>query len=144
MEWCSRQKNIAGIVMPDMNGGRKIVDLQSKKIFDVEYTGTDNTLVPLTHVGKFHFYTAALEKANAIMQAALNQSHHWFVIDEAGKLELECKGFYQSITKAVELYNNDKVYGNLLITVRESLLTEVIDFFKINNHQVITQLNGLA
>lgn len=144
MEWCGRQKNIAGIVMPDKNGSRKIIDLQTKTVFDIEHTGAANSPVPLTHVGRFQFYTAAFDRANAIMLAALDQHPHWFVIDEAGKLELECKGFYESIIKAVELYNKDNFPGNLLITVRETLLAEVIDCFKIKNHRVITQLKDLV
>jgi nucleoside-triphosphatase THEP1 len=143
MQWCGGQKNIAGIVMPDMNGSRKIIDLQTKTVFDIEYTGADDPELPLTHVGRFHFYTAVFDKANEILLAALDQPPHWLVIDEAGKLELECKGFYRSIIKAVELYNNENFSGNLLITVRESLLAEVIDFFNIKNFQVITQLKDL-
>ena len=55
----------------------------------------------------------------------------WLIIDEAGKLELNGKGFYEAIIKAVYLYNNNKTTGNLLITVRESLCKDVIAFFKL-------------
>lgn len=130
--------------MPDINGSRKILDLQTKNMFDIECTDATNTKELLTAVGRFHFYTASFEKANAIVLAALNQTQGWLVIDEAGKLELDRKGFYDSIVKTVEIYNNDNAAGNLLITVRESLCKEVISFFKIKDARVIHQLQDLV
>ncbi|MBK6379160.1 MAG: hypothetical protein IPF72_05210 [Chitinophagaceae bacterium] len=144
LQWCNQQKNIAGILMPDINGSRKILDLQTKNMFDIECTDATNTKELLTAVGRFHFYTASFEKANAIVLAALNQTPGWLVIDEAGKLELDRKGFYDSIVKTVEIYNNDNAAGNLLITVRESLCKEVISFFKIKDARVIHQLQDLV
>ena len=144
LQWCNQQKNIAGILMPDINGSRKILDLQTKNMFDIECTDATNTKELLTAVGRFHFYTASFEKANAIVLAALNQRPGWLVIDEAGKLELDRKGFYDSIVKTVEIYNNDNAAGNLLITVRESLCKEVISFFKIKDARVIHQLQDLV
>ena len=144
LQWCNQQKNIAGILMPDINGCRKILNLQTKNIFNIECTDATNTKELLTTVGRFHFYNAAFEKANSILLAALNQMPGWLVIDEAGKLELEGKGFYESIVKAVVVYNNNKVAGNLLIAVRESLCNEVISFFEIKNFQVIHQLEDLV
>ncbi len=144
LQWCNRQKNTMGILMPDINGSRKILDLHTRNIFDIECTDAANTKEMLTAVGRFHFYTAAFEKANAIVLAALNERPGWLVIDEAGKLELDGKGFYESIEKAVDVYNQDRVAGNLLITVRESLCAEVISFFKIKNFQVVHQLENLV
>jgi nucleoside-triphosphatase len=143
-QWCNQQKNIAGILMPDIDGSRKIFDLQTKNIFDIECADAANTKELLTAVGRFHFYTAAFEKANAIALAALKQRPTWLVIDEAGKLELDGKGFYELIEKAVSFYSNDKVAGNLLITVRESLCNEVISFFKIKRGLIVHRLKDLV
>jgi nucleoside-triphosphatase THEP1 len=142
-QWCNRQKKISGILMPDLNGSRKILDLHTKKCFDIECTDPADTTEQLIAVGRFHFYTEAFDKANAIVLAALNEMPDWLVIDEAGKLELDGKGFFESIVKAVEIYSNKKVSGNLLLTVRESLLTEVISFFKIKSFKIIHQLEEL-
>jgi nucleoside-triphosphatase len=143
LQWCNQQKSIAGILMPDINGSRKIFDLHTNNIFDIECTDAVNTKELLTSVGRFHFYTVGFEKANAIVLAALNQRPGWLVIDEAGKLELDEKGFYESIVKAVDVYKNGKVSGDLLITVRESLCNEIISFFKIKNFRIIHQLEDL-
>jgi nucleoside-triphosphatase THEP1 len=143
MEWCNQQKNIYGILMPDISGSRKIFDLHSKTIFDIECTDTAGATEALTAVGRFHFYSVVFEKANSILMHALAQKPGWMVIDEAGKLELAKKGLYDGIIKAVELYNDKKITGNLLITVRDSLCEEVISFFEIKNCRVIHDLGEL-
>ena len=107
--------------MPDINGSRKIFDVRSREIFDIECADAINTKEPLITAGRFHFYTTAFEKANSILINALNHEPAWLVIDEAGKLELENKGFYSSIVRALEIYDNNEMTGNLLITVRDSL-----------------------
>ncbi len=143
LQWCYQQKNISGILMPDITGRRKIFDVQTKEVFDIECTDQANTTERLTVVGRFYFYTATFEKANTILVNALTQNPDWLVIDEAGKLELEGRGFYHSIIKAVSLYNSNRKSGNLLIAVRESLCNEVISFFKIKNCHIIHKLEEL-
>jgi len=120
LQWCNEQKNVCGILMPDISGSRKILDIKTKEVFDIECTDAENTKEPLTTIGKYHFYTAAFDKANLILLDSLAQKPNWLIIDEAGKLELEGKGFYSSIKKATELYNNKEKTGNLLITGRDS------------------------
>ncbi len=144
LQWCNQQKNIYGVLMPDINGSRKILDLHTKDIFDIECIDVGNTNQSLTSVGKFHFYTAAFEKAHLIISSALMQEPDWLIIDEAGKLELDGKGFYSAMIKAVELYNSKHALGNLLITVRDSLCAEVIAFFKLKDYIVIHQLRDIT
>ena len=81
--------------MPDMNGSRKILNLKTEEVFDIECTSVETSLEPLTSVGKFHFYTSAFEKANTMLIGTLEHDPRWLVIDEAGKLELEGKGFLE-------------------------------------------------
>jgi len=139
LKWCNRQKNIAGILMPDMDGSRKILNLHTKAVFDIECTDPLHTAEPLTAIGRYYFYTAAFEKANHILLQALSQNPGWLVIDEAGKLELAGKGFHDPIVKAVAFYSNVNNPGNLLISARDSLCNEVISFFNIKACRVIDQ-----
>jgi nucleoside-triphosphatase THEP1 len=143
LEWCNRQENIAGVLMPDINGTRKIFDINSKEIFDIECVDAANTNESLTSVGRFHFYSMAFERANSILINALAQKPRWLLIDEAGKLELDGKGFFSAIIKAIPFYDDTNTTGNLLMTVRESLCNEAISFFKIKNYRVIHQLEEL-
>ena len=142
-KWCNLQKNIHGILMPDINGCRKFFDIRTNKIFDAECADSVNTKEPLISIGKFNFYTAAFEKANSILLDALSQNPHWLVIDEVGKLELTGKGFYKSVDEAVKLYSDKNKPENLLITVRDSLCEDVISFFNIKNFKVINSLDAI-
>lgn len=129
--------------MPDMNGSRKILNLKTKEIFDIECTDIAANLEPLISVGKFYFYSSAFKKANAILVNALEHNPRWLVIDEAGKLELEGKGLYPAIAKAVNIYDNGSKAGNLLITVRDSLCSNVIAFLGLSNYSILHRLEEL-
>jgi nucleoside-triphosphatase THEP1 len=142
LQWCNQQKNVCGILMPDINGSRKILDIKTKQLFDIECTDAENANELLTTIGKYNFYTAVFEKANLILITALTQKPNWLIVDEVGNLELEGKGFYDAIKKATDLYNK-KNTGTLLITIRDSLFEEVIIFFKFKDYSVINSLEEL-
>lgn len=140
LQWCDEHQNIAGVLMPDIGGSRKVLDLTSKDIFDIECTDPLHSNEALTPVGKFHFFTASFEKANTIIELAIGRNPRWLVIDEAGKLELEGKGFYASLIKAIDFYDRPNSSGNLMITVRDSLCEPVIHAFGIKNYTLIDDL----
>jgi nucleoside-triphosphatase len=143
LHWCRKQHRVAGILMPDINGSRKIFDIETGNIFDIEQTEPDTDPALLTNVGRFKFYTAAFEKANAILSGAISKNYKWLVIDEAGKLELGGKGFYQAIIEAIARFDGETGDTNLLMTVREGLCDEVTRFFRIRDYQVIHSLDEL-
>lgn len=143
LNWSDQQEKIAGILMPDINGSRKIFNIDTQELFDVECVNPATATEPLTSIGRFHFYTAAFKKASSVIQDAFNQKKDWLVIDEAGKLELKGEGFFGVVTDAVKLYSNKNRQGNLLITVRDSLLDEIISFFHITNYKVIDTLDAI-
>jgi nucleoside-triphosphatase THEP1 len=144
LQWCNLQKNIAGVLMPDVNDSRKILNLSTKEIFDAECVDLENTNEPRTSIGKYHFYTKAFAKANSILQKAIRQKPYWLVIDEVGKLELKGAGFCFTVAEAVKEYDNEYKYGKLLLTVRDSLCDEVILFFGIKHYKVIDSLKELT
>ena len=144
LHWCNQQKNIMGVARPDINGSRNILNLHTKEVFDIECTDIANTTESLISVGRFYFYAAAFEKANSIILNSLSEDPDWLVIDEAGKLELDEKGFYDSIMKAAGLYANKETPGNLLLTVRDSLCTDVLSFFKLHDCKIIHRLDKLV
>ena len=144
LKWCRRQESVSGILMPDIDGRRKIIDLDTMDVFDIECADTANTKEALTSVGSYNFFNAVFEKANAILIAAISRSPRWLVIDEAGKLELKGKGFYHSIMQAIEHYSNSNTHGNLIIIVRDSLYKEVVSHFKITTCKIIYSMKGIG
>ena len=140
LHWSQRQKNITGILMPDINGKRHIQFIETNEKFIVECDDPDNTNERLVNIGRFHFYAAAFEKANSHIIQASAKPFDWLVIDEVGRLEIEEKGFYPAL--AILLHTGG--YKNLLLVVRDSLYEQVISFFKITDHVLIHQLNELG
>lgn len=143
LTWCSKQKDVRGVLMPDIEGSRKILDLHTKEIFEIECVEPLKATEKIVSVGRFHFYESAFERANDIITGSLSYDPEWLVIDEAGKLELNGKGFYNSLVTAMAFYNTKKGTGNLLLTVRDNLCTEVISFFNIRDYRIIQQLSDV-
>jgi nucleoside-triphosphatase len=142
LQCCDGQKDIQGILMPDIDGSRKILDIGTKEIFDIQCADPVHTTEQITTVGKFHFYTAAFEKANRILLDASKLDPEWLIIDEAGKLELEGKGFYEALRKIIPLY--DKAgKSKLVITVRDFLCEDVIRLFRISNYSIAQEAEEL-
>ncbi|MBK8609323.1 MAG: hypothetical protein IPL84_05085 [Chitinophagaceae bacterium] len=137
------KKNVAGILMPDIDGSRKIYDIDKKDFFDIQCTTGHPVDEPITSVGKFHFFTRAFEKANAIIADAITQKPNWLIIDEVGKLELDGKGFNKAVIEAVDNYNRPDTDGNLLIVVRDSLCDAVVGYFGITNFAIVTRLEDI-
>jgi nucleoside-triphosphatase THEP1 len=139
LSWCNRQKNIAGILMPDIDGQRNIHNIQTKENFIIQCDNPANAKETLVNIGRYHFYATAFEEANSILLQAASIEQDWLVIDEVGKLEMEEKGFYPAVQEII----NTKKYKNLLLVVRDSLCGQVISFFKISNANIIHGLNEL-
>lgn len=144
LQWGTRQQNIAGVAMPDINGSRKILDLSNNTFFDIECPDAATSKERITTIGRFHFYSSAFEKANSILLKALAQHPRWLIIDEVGKLELAGKGFHDPVVKAIEFYGNPVAPGNLLITVRVGLVEDVISLFNLRDCKVIDKLEELC
>jgi nucleoside-triphosphatase len=143
MDWCGKRQHVAGLLMPDIDGSRKILDLESRKLIDVECTRPADATEPLIAIGRFYFYSNAFDRANAILLHALQAAPGWLVLDEAGKLELEGKGFYTSLRAAIDRYTVANTPGNLLVTVRDSLLNAFLAFFNPIDFHIIHQLEAI-
>jgi nucleoside-triphosphatase THEP1 len=135
MEWTASKTNCEGILMPDVNGHRKMFDVGEKEYFDAECSLPNDSNEPLVKVGKYHFYQSAFDKANSIILDAANSFASWIIVDEVGSLELSEMGFYQSVSKLIALKNANKLNAKVLLVVRSSLLKDVVNFFEIESYE---------
>ena len=142
MEWSRRQNNIAGILMPDIEGKRKIFNLQTKEIVELECPDPDNCSEGLIQVGRFYFYAAVFRQVNTILLQSLEAGPDWLVVDEVGKLELNGSGFYDSVNWIISAQKNKTTASKILLVVRENLCDEVISFFKIEDYIKAPDLKG--
>lgn len=140
MQWCKKNTNCAGILMPDVDGSRKMYAIQEAYLFEASCQPSLVTDENVISIGPYSFYKEAFARANKIIIAALNSLVEWLVIDEVGKLELKRTGFYPAVKKAIEAVNTNSFKGNLLLVVRDSLLTAVINELGIEKYEVSSEL----
>lgn len=120
------KNSIGGFLTPDVNGTRTIFDLENKKhlIFQLLEESED-----AISVGRFLFSKSSMD---AIAKKSIEQYHkeniEWIVIDEIGKLELRKTGFHNLLEK---LLLNEWASKNLLLVVRDYLLDEVVEQYKL-------------
>ena len=141
MRWCKDRENIEGVLMPDINGRRKMLDITTQVLFDAEITEESTELI--TETGKYKFYTAAFESANDILLKAIDKSPAYIIIDEVGKLEMKEKGYYKAVVKLIELEKQKKLQSQLILVVRDSFVEDVIKFFDLNECKIIDDLSKL-
>lgn len=140
LDWSNKQQSIGGIIMPDIEGKRKMIDIRTKEVFSAECTNPENTKESLLNIGRYYFYSASFEKANSILYNEILLLPEWLIIDEVGKLEMEGKGFYQAVNKLVPYYQLTADNYKMLLVIRDSLLDPVLSFFKVKDPKVITSL----
>ena len=141
IDWCNNQENSAGILMPDVNGLRKMYDIQTRTMFDAEHNIAIATNEALVSIGNFHFYQSSFDIANYNIDKAINQQKKYVLIDEVGKLELNHQGFYKSVNMAVQSVSDKTYSGTLILTVRDVLLEKVLDSFSISNYNIVNHIN---
>lgn len=137
LAWCKAKENCAGILMPDVDGVRKMYDIKACILFEAECKGQSISNKEMLTIGHYSFFKEAFNKANFIIETALILQPKWLIIDEVGKLELDKKGFYPSVSLAVECLKKCEFKGNLLLVVRESLLSNVTLLFNLKQFKVI-------
>lgn len=140
LEWSKKQKNIAGILMPDMDGERKMLDIRTNEIFDAECKNADDAKESTVNIGRFYFYATSFEKANSILINEMAKAPVWLIIDEVGRLEMEENGFYPALKKIIPFYQSEKTADRLLLVIRDNLVEKVCSFFEIKDPLIVETL----
>lgn len=131
---------IGGFLSPDKSSLRKIYFPREKEFinFQVQLDQVskfnDNNLL---EIGKFHFLKDAFAEATKrTLSQQEAQDISCIMVDEIGKLELKEEGFHKLIIKLLSL---DWTQKNLILFVRDYLLDEVIEFYQIQNVEILTK-----
>ena len=140
-QWCAGKNNVAGILMPDIDGVRHFLNIKSGELFKAEKVG--ETAEEILCVGKYSFSKAAFKMACETLLNALKLMPDILVIDEIGKLELRKAGLYEAVIKAIDVYKNLACENDLILVVREELLNDVIKNFDISGYRLIHGIDEL-
>lgn len=127
--WAADKPGIEGIITLTANGKRILFSLGTKeeRIFE-----TDSSFEgPVQKVGKYIFEASAFEWAENIVVETDFSKVKCFVLDEAGILELEEKGFCKAITILLNKIKDRNT--DIIIVVREALVEKIIELFDLKN-----------
>jgi nucleoside-triphosphatase THEP1 len=111
----------ARILENDKTTGYDVVDISTD---ETEKFLRDRGNEDQQRIGKFYIDSNGEQKGNEIL---MNSQSKLIIIDEIGKLELEDRGWAHSLE---QLVTDSK--SNLLLSVREEVLYEVTEKFKIS------------
>lgn len=130
MEWAMKEKNVKGIFTPIVGNNRMFYNIDKKQFFAMEASSIE---IDTLSIGKYTFSNDAFKNAERIIENGMVNNEDWLVIDEIGPLELKGEGFY-NILKRILSYNNK---FKLLLVVRDSILKEFLNYFAIQEYQLI-------
>ncbi len=129
--WISDRKNCTGLLTPVADNKRKFLDIGSGEYFDME-AGSDETDV--LSVGRFRFNKHSFNRAIDILsQPPISKG--WRLIDEIGPLELRGEGFGPVLRTLLDEYAAHEM--QLLLVVRDTLLDEVCNRFRLDEFDVV-------
>jgi nucleoside-triphosphatase len=103
--------------------GYDIVDIDTN---DSEILLRQNDESTKERIGRFAIYDAGFRKGTTILSSTSILDKTIVVIDEIGRLELQDKGWSASLQQLIKTSEN-----NILITVRDTLVEEVIEKFNL-------------
>jgi nucleoside-triphosphatase THEP1 len=129
------RKDVGGILTPKINGKRFFKIIATQEIFEMETIALDSQCL---QIGNYFFSKDGFEKANKILIDSVHYLN--LVIDEIGPLEINEKGFYNTLLFLLQ--SNFK--HHLILVVRKKLIDTVLQKFSIADLSFeITDINKL-
>jgi nucleoside-triphosphatase len=125
MNYCKVKQNTAGILSPVINGKRHFLNISSNEMKLMESSEEETETL---NIGRYKFSAKAFEWANKILIDCTNKKYETIIIDEIGPLELQGKGFAETL-KFFLIHNEIK--SDLLLVIRENLANQVLHYFGI-------------
>jgi len=132
--WLKDKKNVGGILTPDENGLRKLIDLASGKKYDLQLKEDAQGL----KIGRFVFDETVFQTANEALMKTIAQHDDWIIADEIGKLEImQGKGLEPSVSRLIEHFTKHKTSTKLLLVIRDYLLDDAIDHYQLQDAKIL-------
>ncbi len=137
-KWLEGRNGIGGILMPVIDGKRYFLHISSGGQFPGEAEENEKEVI---RIGPYRFSKRAFGNANREILESFKKNNI-IVIDEIGPIELGGKGFALSLKKILRNKKRiDKI--NLILVVREGLLEQVTENFKISDSKILTDIRDI-
>lgn len=135
-DWIKGQTNIGGILNPDVNGIRKLLDLSSNRYHTLQLNEEDEGI----KIGRFVFDPKGFETAQKLLLESLDINYDWIIIDEIGRLELDRKeGLEPVLQDVINFFRMHQTQTKLLLVVRDYLLEDVKQQYQIEEATLLSR-----
>jgi len=141
-DWISHERKVAGVMMPDIEGTRKLAEILSGDIYDFEVQEPGEGIVT---VGQYHFKEEIFQKGREILLGKHKVPIEWVVVDEVGPLEIRGgAGFEPAVSEVIKDYKEGSRHGKLLLVVRDTVLKEMQEHYGLEEATVVNSLEELS
>lgn len=134
--WSENRTDIGGFLTPDKDNKRVLLNIHSCVVSPFELDPNDDHEF-CVHIGKFVLDKEAfIEISEEVLEQSYDPEFNYIIIDEIGKLELKDEGFhllFENLTK------RDDLKADIIVIIRDTLLEEVIEKYKLKNYKVISK-----
>lgn len=141
LNWIHQRDDVDGWLCPDNeNGKRCFLNVKSKIKFELELENeTEVDSAKLVSIGSFNFLRSAFKKANDYLISLTSENENqYLIVDELGRLELNKEGLHTAAEYLIPEFLKDDTH-HLILVVRSYLLDDIIAFYNISEHQVLTK-----
>ena len=138
LDWVRDQSDASGILSLFIDSKKHLYSISDNKKKCLETSNKGDVLV-----GRYMFDSKVFEWAQKKLIGELQNANHYLIIDEVGYLELKGEGLEPMLSKTIKtIEERDDI--TLLLVVRESLVNQVIEHYKLYNTKIISDINILT
>jgi len=129
LSWLKNNNNLYGILSPEINGRRYLLNINSNEKRILEVSGKEDHKDVIT-VGNYEFDKSVFEWGCNVIIESIEENPEWIVIDEVGHLELQGDGLARAVNKVFS-HQNILVRTNIVLVVRDYLLTDFLNHYNL-------------
>ncbi len=130
----SKGQRFGGFLMPDNAVGQRMLQPLSLGAFAQPI---EDPVAGDLSIGRFRFRTAAFQAALAALDAALEETADWVVVDEIGPLEIrKAQGLEPGFGPWIHRWRQQMDRPNLLLVIRDFLLEEATKTYDLQGAKV--------
>ncbi|WP_296383302.1 nucleoside-triphosphatase [Winogradskyella sp.] len=137
LDWCKNRSDTDGVLCPDDDKGKRyFLNIKSKNSYPLA-ANTNTEEDNIVSIGPFQFLKSSFQNANDyLVHCNEKRDYSYLIVDELGKLELKNVGLHDSAKHIVIQHENSKSH-HIILVVRESLLSEIIEHYNISQYSVL-------
>jgi nucleoside-triphosphatase len=128
-----KQYRAVGVLMPDANNCRQIINLATQQQEPIQLVVSEHATDII--IGNYIFDASVFAIANLWLLEIKNAESDFIIIDEIGKLELNNSGLEPAFSDLIKKIDTDA--SNIIITVRDYLLQQVINKYNLQDATVV-------